>query len=69
MPRYLAEGYAPDPNGDPAVAFDGVRLLESIYLPEDELGLYLFEARSAADVQRAAEDAHLVIDRIRAVRP
>ena len=41
-----------------------VRLTRCIYLPEDEMGLYLFTADSAAAVQEAAESCGLRFERV-----
>jgi hypothetical protein len=70
MPRYLAEAYAAERRDEElAPVLHGARLLQSLYLPEDELYLYLFEAESVGDVRRAAAAAKLVVDRVRAVEP
>ena len=70
MPHYLAEAYAAERHEEelPAV-LHGARLIQSLYVPEDELYLYLFEADSAVDVRRAAAAAKLFVDRVRAVEP
>lgn len=68
MPRYLAERYSTSPLDDEALAaLDGARLIESLYVPEDELHLYVFESESEAELRRAATAAQLAIDRVRAV--
>ena len=41
-----------------------VRLLHAIYVPEDELALYLFESTSADAVREAMTRAGLRLDRI-----
>ncbi|HMD94303.1 MAG TPA: hypothetical protein VKG80_16875 [Trebonia sp.] len=41
-----------------------VRLTRSIYLPEDEMGLYLFTAESAAAVREAAANCGLRFERV-----
>lgn len=41
-----------------------VRVLRTIFLPEDETNLVLFEAPSADDVRATVRDAGLQIDRI-----
>ena len=41
-----------------------VRLTRWIYLPEDEMGLYLFTAESAAAVREAAASSGLRLDRV-----
>ncbi len=41
-----------------------VRLTRCIYLPEDEMGLYLFTAESAAAVWEAAASSGLRLDRV-----
>ena len=65
MPRYLAEGYSgAPPAGAPPVMLEGARLIDSYYVPDDELQLYVFECDSAADLRRAAAAASLVLDRI-----
>jgi hypothetical protein len=41
-----------------------VRLTRCIYVPEDEMGLYLFTAESAAAVREAAAACGLRLDRV-----
>jgi hypothetical protein len=41
-----------------------VRLTRCIYLPEDEMGLYLFTAESAAAVREAAQICGLRFERV-----
>lgn len=41
-----------------------VRLTRCIYLPEDEMGLYLFTAESAAAVHEAAASCGLRFERV-----
>jgi hypothetical protein len=41
-----------------------VRLTSWIYLPEDEMGLYLFTAESAAAVRKAAASFGLRLERV-----
>jgi hypothetical protein len=41
-----------------------VRLTRCIYIPEDEMGLYLFTAESAAAVYEAAATCGLRFDRV-----
>lgn len=41
-----------------------VRFLRSIFLPEDETCLFLYEASSAADVREAARRAALPVERV-----
>ncbi len=41
-----------------------VRLTRCIYLPEDEMGLYLFTAESAAAVREAAASLGLRLERV-----
>lgn len=74
MPSFLVETYVAD---DPAahaeverlarraasVAVD-VRLVRTTFLPSDELALHLFEAPSAAALDRAARRVGLRFDRI-----
>ncbi len=65
MPRYLAEEYsASPPEGVLPVRLEGASLIDSYYVPEDELRLYVFECESEADLHRAASAAALVLDRI-----
>ena len=77
MAEFLVERYVPDPsvaeqeaerarisatrmthNGMP------IRLVHSIFLPEDETSLLLFEATSADIVRETARGAGLSVDRI-----
>jgi hypothetical protein len=44
-----------------------IRVLRSIFLPEDETSLVLFEAASAKDVRETVNGAGLSLDRIAAV--
>lgn len=68
MPRYLAEGYSTSPpDGELLARLVGARLIESLYVPEDELHLYVFESDSEDELRRAAIAASLVIDRVRVV--
>jgi hypothetical protein len=68
MPRYLVEAYAAERHDEElTLVLQGARLIQSLYVPEDELYLYLFEADSVADVRRAAAHAKLLVDRVRAV--
>ena len=76
MVHFLAERYVP-PADRAAVAFDAgriraaaarvptVRLLQTVYLPADELCLYLFEGESAERVALLGRLAELQLDRIR----
>ena len=64
MPDYLVEAYqtasgAPDvtPRGD-------VRLVQSIFVPQDEIGLHLFAATSAAAVREALVAVAFAYERI-----
>lgn len=63
MDRFLAERYLAAQNAD-SLALDaermrdaaeqaGMRLIESVYVPEDELCFYVFESESAELVHRA----------------
>lgn len=49
-----------------ALARDGIRVrfTGSIHLPEDETGLFLYEATSEADVRAAADRAGLAYERV-----
>jgi hypothetical protein len=68
MPRFLAEGYSTSPpDAEALTRLVGAKLIESLYVPEDELHLYVFESASADELRRAAIAASLVIDRIRNV--
>ena len=79
MPEYLAEVYvsqnattitAPGVDQVSLAAHQLTRegtpvcLLQSIYVPEDETGFYLFRARSGEAVREAAARAGLRLDRI-----
>ena len=61
MPSFLVETYlARDSAPEPLVRGTGrVRFDRSIHVPEDEICFYIFDARSARDVARAAKRAGL----------
>ena len=76
MEHFLAERYLPAAGrgtiaGDverirrAAAAVAGTRLVQTLYLPGDELCLHLFAGDSADDVARVGCAAELEIDRIR----
>lgn len=76
MEHFLAERYLPIAGRSSiardveriqraAAAVAGARLVETLYLPGDELCLHLFEGDSAEDVARLGRDAELELDRIR----
>ncbi len=79
MPSFLVEVYAPRSArlGEleaaaraAAQAANGVRYLESIFVPEDETCFHLFDGPSAERVCEAARRSALVVQRIsRADRP
>ena len=78
MPNYLVERYRSrsDPDslravadrlvaGSRSVAPRGhVRYVHTIFVPEDETCLHLFEADSEADVRAVARQAGLEVDRL-----
>jgi hypothetical protein len=77
MAEYLVELYVPDAlvadNGAELARMSAtrmshngvpIRLVRSIFLPEDETSLLLFEAASAEVVMQTALDAGLSVDRI-----
>ena len=84
MPSYLVEAFLSgvDPDGCrareravrsavDALTREGtaVRFAGSIHVPEDEICLFNFEAPSAADVERVAQDAGLRLLRVVEVFP
>jgi len=76
MEHFLAERYVP-PSGKQALAGElerirsaarsvpAIRLVESVYVPGDELCLYLFESDSAETVALLSRVAELEMERIR----
>ena len=78
MPNYLVERYRSrsDPDSLRAVAdrlvagarsaapHGSVRYVHTIFVPEDETCLHLFEADSEADVRAVARQAGLQVDRL-----
>jgi len=69
MPRYLAERYLvreadAEVAATPALAEprsgEGVRLLEALYIPEDEICLYVFESDSVELVEQAGRFDRIV---------
>jgi hypothetical protein len=78
MPQFLTELYLSRVNQDElgemagrvlavaksATEAESVRYLRSIYVPDDELCLHLFEADSAAAVCAACRKAGIRVDRI-----
>ncbi len=69
--RFLASADAPGRGGDAAdaaFAVPGVRGLQTIYVPDDEICLYLLESESIELVERASQAAGLTVDRIHAVQ-
>lgn len=76
MARYLLERFlptategAPASLGDAALAAcAGVRLLQTIYVPDDEVCFYLLESDSLELVRQASSDAGLPFDRVHVVQ-
>lgn len=70
LPRSVIDEGSPDSREIARVAGlhggggHAVRLTVSIYLPEDEMGLYLFTAESAEQVRDAAASLGLRLERV-----
>jgi len=54
---------------DAAFAPSGVRVLQTIFVPDDEVCLYLFESDSLERVRQASAAAGISIDRLHPVEP
>jgi type IV secretory pathway VirJ component len=75
MARYLLERFLPAPGAgmplsleDAALAAHaGVRLLQTIYVPDDEVCFYLLESDSLELAQQAGRDAGLSVERMHLV--
>ena len=71
MPRYVVELYASGATPPAALARSAqsaaraeIRYLRSIFLPEDETCLHVFEATSPSALRSAAEQAGIAVARI-----
>ena len=64
MPDYLVEAYQTADVDPDVTVHGGVRLVRSIFVPEDEVGLHLFAAPSAAALRKALARAAFAYDRI-----
>ena len=76
MAHFVAERYVASADSEGARAdldrirraasrVGGVSFVEAVYLPADELCLYVFASESAAAVAEVARAAAVVVDRIR----
>jgi hypothetical protein len=71
--RYLAERYVPahlrraiadDVNRVRAAGTDGVQLLQTLYVPDDEVCFHLFESESVELVEQASRAAGFEVQRV-----
>jgi len=78
MSRFLAERYVPthlrraiadDVNRVHAAQADGVRLIQTFYVPDDEVCFHLFESESAELVEQTSRAAGVEVQRVLAVVP